>query len=289
MPSPTSRRKKSPARAGAHTGQAARLGLGGNKLLVAQTLAHPCIALSRFITMFFDRAQYGDHVSRWTPPPTPAQLFQDHADISSAEKRSTSSSRTPAISRAASRNIRLEGLPSAGSISYRGASAAVRNPSPKRKLTPKAREISLLRATLAASNLRAAARSCIKSKFRIGENRWIKATCANEPHRRRRTTKPRPGIVRIAISQAAFDAIAKTLPLGSVGYENKVNEKGERLIWLEPASGASVDQVDCLVRTDIDIGHIRRLTVGVFPAQIHVTILALRYFSPRPLAGIQRV
>jgi hypothetical protein len=54
------------------------------------------------------------------------------------------------------------------------------------------------------------------------------------------------------------------------------------------ASGASVDQVDCLVRADADIGHIRRLTVGVFPAQIHVTILALRYFSPRPLAGFQR-
>ena len=41
-------------------------------------------------------------------------------------------------------------------------------------------------------------------------------------------------MVRIAISHAAFDAIAKTLPLASVGYENKVNEKGERLIWLEP-------------------------------------------------------
>jgi hypothetical protein len=54
------------------------------------------------------------------------------------------------------------------------------------------------------------------------------------------------------------------------------------------ASGASVDQVDCLVRAEIEIGHIRRLTVGVFPAQIHVTILALRYFSPRPLAGFQR-
>jgi hypothetical protein len=54
------------------------------------------------------------------------------------------------------------------------------------------------------------------------------------------------------------------------------------------ASGASVDQVDCLVRADIDMGHIRRLTVGVFPAQIHVTILALRCFSPRPLAGFQR-
>jgi hypothetical protein len=42
-------------------------------------------------------------------------------------------------------------------------------------------------------------------------------------------------MVRIAITQAAFEAIAATLPLGSVGYENKVNEKGERLIWLDPA------------------------------------------------------
>jgi hypothetical protein len=41
-------------------------------------------------------------------------------------------------------------------------------------------------------------------------------------------------MVRIAITQAAFEAIAKTLLFGSVGYENKVNEKGERLIWLDP-------------------------------------------------------
>jgi hypothetical protein len=39
-------------------------------------------------------------------------------------------------------------------------------------------------------------------------------------------------MVRIAISQAAFMAIAKTLP-GNVGYENGRNERGERLIWLE--------------------------------------------------------
>jgi hypothetical protein len=53
-------------------------------------------------------------------------------------------------------------------------------------------------------------------------------------------------------------------------------EFGGALAGLAPdASGASVDQVNCLVRADIDIGHIRRLTVGVFPAQIHVTILAL--------------
>jgi hypothetical protein len=42
-------------------------------------------------------------------------------------------------------------------------------------------------------------------------------------------------MVRIAITQAAFDAICATLPLGSVGYENATNEKGERLIWLDHA------------------------------------------------------
>jgi hypothetical protein len=37
-------------------------------------------------------------------------------------------------------------------------------------------------------------------------------------------------MVRIAISQAAFDAIAATLALGLVGYENAVDEQGRRLI-----------------------------------------------------------
>ena len=41
-------------------------------------------------------------------------------------------------------------------------------------------------------------------------------------------------MIRIAITPAAFEAIAATLPLGSVGYENGVNEKGERYIWLAP-------------------------------------------------------
>jgi hypothetical protein len=34
---------------------------------------------------------------------------------------------------------------------------------------------------------------------------------------------------------SAFDAIARTLALGSVGYENAINEKDERLIWLDRA------------------------------------------------------
>jgi hypothetical protein len=41
-------------------------------------------------------------------------------------------------------------------------------------------------------------------------------------------------MVRIAISVEAFEAIARTLPLGSVGYENATNDRSERLIWLEP-------------------------------------------------------
>jgi hypothetical protein len=41
-------------------------------------------------------------------------------------------------------------------------------------------------------------------------------------------------VIRIAISQAVFDAIAATLPLGSVSYENHVNERGERYVWLPP-------------------------------------------------------
>ena len=40
-------------------------------------------------------------------------------------------------------------------------------------------------------------------------------------------------MIRIAITQAAFDAIARTPALGSVNFENKVNEKGERLVWLD--------------------------------------------------------
>jgi hypothetical protein len=43
-------------------------------------------------------------------------------------------------------------------------------------------------------------------------------------------------MVRVAISQAAFDAIAGMLPfpLGSVSYENASNAKGERYVWLDP-------------------------------------------------------
>ena len=34
--------------------------------------------------------------------------------------------------------------------------------------------------------------------------------------------------------KAAFDAIASTLQLGSVSFENAFNERGERYVWLPP-------------------------------------------------------
>ena len=42
-------------------------------------------------------------------------------------------------------------------------------------------------------------------------------------------------MIRIAISQAAFDAIARTMPFGSVNFEAGVDDKGERYIWLPRA------------------------------------------------------
>jgi hypothetical protein len=42
-------------------------------------------------------------------------------------------------------------------------------------------------------------------------------------------------MIRIAISAAAFDAIARTMPFGSVNYETGVDDKDERHIWLPRA------------------------------------------------------
>ena len=42
-------------------------------------------------------------------------------------------------------------------------------------------------------------------------------------------------MIRISITASAFEAIAATLPLGSVSFEGKPGANGERQIWLEPA------------------------------------------------------
>ena len=55
---------------------------------------------------------------------------------------------------------------------------------------------------------------------------------ARSPRSRPRQIADR--MIRIAITEAAFDAIATTLPLGSVSYENAVNARGGRYVWLPP-------------------------------------------------------
>ena len=40
-------------------------------------------------------------------------------------------------------------------------------------------------------------------------------------------------MIRISITAAAFDAIAASLPVGSVGFEREPDAKGERWIWIE--------------------------------------------------------
>jgi|SRR5271166_3891978 len=42
-------------------------------------------------------------------------------------------------------------------------------------------------------------------------------------------------MIRISVTPAAFDALAATLPLGSVAFEPTPEEKSERFIWLDTA------------------------------------------------------
>jgi len=40
-------------------------------------------------------------------------------------------------------------------------------------------------------------------------------------------------MIRVAISAEAFEAIARTLPVGSVAFEAETNQRGERYVWLD--------------------------------------------------------
>jgi hypothetical protein len=44
-------------------------------------------------------------------------------------------------------------------------------------------------------------------------------------------------MIRISISQAAFEAVASTTPLGSVAVDAKANERG-KLVWTRPPLAA---------------------------------------------------
>jgi len=40
-------------------------------------------------------------------------------------------------------------------------------------------------------------------------------------------------MIRISITVEAYEAVAATLPMGTVAAEPQLNAKGERLIWVE--------------------------------------------------------
>jgi hypothetical protein len=50
-------------------------------------------------------------------------------------------------------------------------------------------------------------------------------------------------MIRISITEAAYEAIAATLPFGSVGYEAKRSDQGDYFIWLERHA---LDRLDAL-------------------------------------------
>ena len=48
-------------------------------------------------------------------------------------------------------------------------------------------------------------------------------------------------MIRIAITAAAFDVVAKTLPLGSVAYEAETTSDGARFIWIDRQACGQLD------------------------------------------------
>jgi hypothetical protein len=72
-------------------------------------------------------------------------------------------------------------------------------------------------------------------------------------------------MIKIAISVEAFEAICATLPFGSVGYENEVNERGERYVWLEDAMADRLGAMRGPGESYSDEGrkaHVRAVLVG---------------------------
>jgi hypothetical protein len=71
-------------------------------------------------------------------------------------------------------------------------------------------------------------------------------------------------MIRIPITPAAFEAIAATLPLGSVGYEAQLDKQGQRLIWLETAV---VDRLEAMRGPGESYSDVIMRVVGLEAAQ----------------------
>jgi len=50
----------------------------------------------------------------------------------------------------------------------------------------------------------------------------------------------------LSITAAAYEAVAASLPFGSVGFEGEPNAKGERMIWLDETFASLAKLLDAL-------------------------------------------
>jgi hypothetical protein len=90
-------------------------------------------------------------------------------------------------------------------------------------------------------------------------------------------------MIRIAITDAALDALAGALPLGNVGFQREPDEDGERLIWLEPRVVAKLRALRGPGESYSDVA-LRLAEVG--HESIRVLTGRLRPFSILPLVSV---
>ena len=74
-------------------------------------------------------------------------------------------------------------------------------------------------------------------------------------------------VIRIPITAEAYEAIATTLPLGSVGYEAKVAASGERSIWVERSALDRLELVVRLALLDTDVRGLKEFHAEVRAAR----------------------
>ena len=85
--------------------------------------------------------------------------------------------------------------------------------------------------------------------------------------RLRSAQQGRREVIRIAITAEAFDAVAATLPLGTVAYGAEIAASGERSIWVERSA---LDRLELVVRLALLDAEVRGLK------ELHAEVRAAR-------------
>jgi hypothetical protein len=67
-------------------------------------------------------------------------------------------------------------------------------------------------------------------------------------------------VVRISVNEEAFKAIAETLPLGSVAYEGRLDDRSGRVIWID---ARQADKLAALRRPDENYSDVILRLVGI--------------------------